>query len=75
MRRMQTLAPWQGSPEWSVQIFSHLVVQGAVRRMDDRQEHLDLLSQSASKLTDADGHDNTNYELHLRAARPLVRSR
>ena len=50
----------------------HHVVQRGVRRMDvffsadDRKEYLDLLSQSASKLTDADGHDNTNYDLQLR---------
>jgi len=41
---MQTLVPWQGSPEWSFQIFPHHVVQRGMRRMDvffsadDRQE-------------------------------------
>jgi len=50
---MQTLVPWQGSPEWSFQIFPHHVVQRGMRRMDvffsadDRQEL--PRSESASK--------------------------
>jgi hypothetical protein len=31
---MQTLAPWQGSPEWSFQI-SHRVVQRGVRGSEE----------------------------------------
>jgi len=49
MRQMQTLAPWQGSPEWSFQIFCIMWCTEArigwmlVMSADDRQEYLNLL--------------------------------